>query len=74
MSWRMKLAFLIAGKELDAWRSKHNRIVAKMATSMTEGRIIKMLEPEVARHFELGLDASAHYLQQLIGQIKGEQK
>lgn len=37
-------------------------------------RIIKLLEPEVARHYELGLDASAAYLEQTIELIKGEQK
>lgn len=39
-----------------------------------EERIIKLLEPEVARHYELGLDASAAYLEQLIALIKGKQK
>lgn len=37
-------------------------------------RIIKLLEPEVTRHYELGLDASAVYLEQTIALIKGEQK
>jgi hypothetical protein len=37
-------------------------------------RIIKLLEPEVNRHYELGLDASAAYLEQTIELIKGEQK
>jgi len=37
-------------------------------------RIIKLLEPEVARHYELGLEASAAYLEQTIALIKGEQK
>lgn len=37
-------------------------------------RIIKLLEPEVNRHYELGLDASAAYLKQTIELIKGEQK
>ena len=37
-------------------------------------RIIKLLEPEVTRHYELGLDASAAYLEQTIALIKGEQK
>lgn len=46
----------------------------QLGVKHAEERIIKMLEPEVTRHFELGLDASAHYLEQLIGQIKGEQK
>lgn len=47
---------------------------------MTQGRIeereriIKLLEPEVTRHYELGLDASAAYLEQTILLIKGEQK
>lgn len=44
MSWRMKLALLIAGKELDAWNSKHNRIVSKMMQGYTEARIINSLE------------------------------
>lgn len=37
-------------------------------------RIIKLLEPEVTRHYELGLGASAAYLEKLIALIKGEQK
>jgi hypothetical protein len=37
-------------------------------------RIVKLLEPEVNRHYELGLDASAAYLEQTIALIKGEQK
>jgi hypothetical protein len=37
-------------------------------------RIIRLLEPEVTRHYELGLDASAAYLEQTIKLIKGEQK
>lgn len=35
-------------------------------------RIIKLLKPEVARHYELGLDASASYLEQIIELIRGE--
>ena len=35
-------------------------------------RIIALLEPEVVRHYELGLDASAAYLEQTIARIKGE--
>ena len=37
-------------------------------------RIIKLLELEIARHFELGLEASAYYLEGLVELIKGEQK
>ncbi len=37
-------------------------------------RIIKLLQPEVTRHYELGLEASAAYLEQTIALIKGEQK
>lgn len=44
MSWRMKLAFLIASKELDKWNSRNNRLASAMATSMAEGRIVKQLE------------------------------
>lgn len=40
----MKLAFLIAGDELYTWRSKHNRIVARMMQGYTEARIIRLLE------------------------------
>jgi hypothetical protein len=36
-------------------------------------RIIKLLEPKVNRHHELGLDASAAYLKQTIELIKGRQ-
>ena len=43
-NWRTNLAFLIAGKDLYDWRSKHNRIVAAMSRSMTEARIIKLLK------------------------------
>lgn len=39
-----------------------------------EERIIKLLEPEIARHYELGLEASAYYLESLAALIKGEQK
>ena len=41
---------------------------------MERERIIKLLEPEVARHYELGLDASVAYLEEIIVRIKGEQK
>jgi hypothetical protein len=37
-------------------------------------RIVKLLEPEVNRHYQLGLDASAAYLEQTIALIKGKQK
>jgi len=37
-------------------------------------RITKLLEPEITRHYNLGLDASAAYLEQTIALIKGEQK
>jgi hypothetical protein len=33
-------------------------------------RIIKLLEPELIRHKQLGMDASAHYLQEIINEIK----
>ena len=45
----MKLVFLIAGKELYKWKSKHTRIVARMMESYTEQRIIKLLETEMER-------------------------
>jgi hypothetical protein len=43
-NWRTNLAFLIAGKELYDWRSRHSRLVAKMAEGATEARIIKLLK------------------------------
>lgn len=39
-----------------------------------EERLVNLLELEIARHFELGLEASAHYLEGLVALIKGEQK
>lgn len=76
MSWKMKLAFLIAGKELQAWNSKHNRIVARMATSMAEGRIIKLLKEERWK-FPDGSPAGGEVylpIEQAIALIEGEQK
>lgn len=55
----------IADLILDVWQE---------AEADTEERIIKLLELEIARHFELGLEASAHYLEGLLELIKGEQK
>jgi len=37
-------------------------------------RIIKLLEPEVARHYDIGLGFTAAYIERTIEQIKGEQK
>lgn len=48
---------------------------AKETGVLTERlRIIKLLQPEVTRHYELGLEASASYLEQTIELIKGERK
>lgn len=46
----------------------------KEGQKLEQERIIKLLEPEVARHYQLGLDASAAHLEQLITLIKEEQK
>ena len=43
-SLKMKFVFLIAGKELYKWKSKHTRIAARMMESYTQQRIIKLLE------------------------------
>jgi hypothetical protein len=40
----MKFVFLIAGKELHAWRSKHVRLGGKMMEAYVTNRIIKLLE------------------------------
>lgn len=47
---------------------------AKATGALTERlRIINLLQPEVARHYELDLEASALYLEQTIALIqKGE--
>lgn len=73
MSWRMKLAFLIAGDELYAWNSRHNRIVSKMMQGYTEERIIKLLEGLWQKAQGTDLPAVA-VLPQAIALIKGEQK
>lgn len=46
----------------------------KIGEQRAQERIIKLLELEIARHFELGLEASAYYLEGLVELIKGEQK
>lgn len=51
----------------------YNQGVERGETEERE-RIIKLLELEIARHFELGLEASAYYLEGLVELIKGEQK
>lgn len=52
-----------------------NAVIAFHQGEKTEReRIIKLLQPEVTRHYELGLDASASYLEHTITLIKGEQK
>lgn len=40
-SLKMKFVFLIAGKELNAWKSRHVRIGGKMMESYTTNRIVK---------------------------------
>ena len=61
---------LVSFNEFHSWLEQHDaEIIAK-----AEQRIIKLLESEIARHFELGLEASAHYLEGLVALIKGEQK
>jgi hypothetical protein len=37
-------------------------------------RIIHLLEPEVARHYDIGLGFTAAYIERTIELIKGEQK
>lgn len=44
----------------------------ELGAELERERIIKLLEPEVTRHYELGLDASAAYLEQKIALIKDE--
>jgi hypothetical protein len=51
-----------------------NHPLVKAWTKWERERIIKLLEPEVTRHYDLGLDASAIYLEQTIELIKGEQE
>lgn len=64
----MKLAFLIAGNELYAWRSKHNRIVARMMQGYTEARIIKLLEQNAEGEYK-----KVMLTPKLIQLIKGEE-
>lgn len=67
----MKLAFLIASKELDKWNSRNNRLASAMATSMAEGRIVKQLED--LRQKTQGTDiAAVVILPEAIELIKGE--
>jgi hypothetical protein len=54
--------------ELQKRRDVHIEIGVKQERE----RIIKLIEPEVILHQELGLDASADYLTHLIALIKGE--
>lgn len=44
----------------------------RRAAEIEQERIIKLLEPEVTRHYQLQLNASAAYLEQTIALIKGE--
>lgn len=81
MSWRMKLAFLIAGKELDKWNSRNNRLASAMATSMAEERIIKLLEFPNGWHETVYVagEGDEHFASSCvtclnIALIKGEQK
>lgn len=67
---RQKLNFEQAGQ----YYSHAYKIGVEHGRFVERERIIKLLEPEVARHYELGLDASAAYLEQTIALIKGEQK
>ena len=59
---------------LDEQVDRLNEMLIQKAVQDTENRIIKLLELEIARHFELGLEASAYYLEGLVELIKGEQK
>ena len=46
----------------------------KWGERMEQKRIVKLIEPEIAKHKEHGLEASADYLTHLIALIKGENK
>lgn len=43
-SWAMRLAFVIAGRELMRWRSESNRAVASLTRVITTESIIQLLE------------------------------
>ena len=72
-NWRTNLAFLIAGQDLYDWRSKHNRIVAKMAEGAAQARIIKSVEG-LAYTDEQGHEMISEFKSDLIALIKGKQK
>jgi hypothetical protein len=67
-------------KSADIVTTTYGTIKKAQQESFDEGvaferdRIIKLIEPEVAKHKEQGLDASADYLTHLIALIKGENK
>lgn len=75
-NWRTNLAFMIAGKDLYDWRSKHNRIIAKMsgscATAVENERIIKLLEDDCECEFHDGYPPMICYPHRLIALIKGD--
>ena len=75
-NWRMTLAFLLAGEDLHDWRSKHNRIVAKMATSLAIGEAVKKLNSDEAFDivYSYGDGGAEDVIAGLINLVKGEQK
>lgn len=59
---------------LDEWVERLNEMLIRKAVLDDRQRTIKLLEAEIARHYELELEVSAHYLEGLVALIKGEQK
>ena len=46
----------------------------KLGALIERRRIIALLEPEIIRHYELGLDASAAYLEQTVAKINAAER
>lgn len=45
-NWRTNIAFWLAGKEIWAWKSKSNRMMARMTEAYVTNRIVKYLDDE----------------------------
>ena len=70
-NWRTNVAFWLAGKEIWAWKSRSNRVVAKMSEAYTTNRNVKLLE----ELFDKAENAETRRLLAMgIALIKGENK